>query len=111
MEKTMQKMEIQSVPTWEVSVKWGNQKWPHWKIAFQQRWEGREEVSHVDIWGKNGPEEGNALSRHLLGMVRGQCGRSIGSKGKNRRGGGIKEVPGDEGLHGKMRSHLTLRPV
>lgn len=32
-------MGIQSMPLWEVRVKQGNQKWPHWKGAFQQRCE------------------------------------------------------------------------
>lgn len=51
MEKTTQKMGIQSVPMWEVSVKRENQKQPHWKMAFQQRCEGGRKSA---MWGTGG---------------------------------------------------------
>lgn len=39
--------------------------------------------------------------RHLSGKVRGQCGRDDGNKGKNSRGGGADQVPGDPELPGE----------
>lgn len=48
----IKKMRIHSTSKWGVSFKQGEQRWPYWKVAFQQRDEGSEEAGHVGNWGR-----------------------------------------------------------
>lgn len=57
---------------------------PSSKVPFGQRQEGREEMTHVDIWRKNILIEGNVggktLRRSVHSIFQGTAGKSGGPK-------------------------------
>lgn len=59
------------------------------KVPFGQRQEGREEMSHVDIWRKHILTEGNvggkALGRSVHSIFQGTAGKSGGPRMKSTK--------------------------